>query len=176
MLPSETAILIPHFPMYCIDKEGNAWSKHNGKWGESDEWVKLKTEGQRYARISLSVDGVITHFSVHRLMLELFVGPCPPEMVGCHNDGNSLNNVISNLRWDYPWNNEADKKIHGTLKFGTKNGMCRLNDKDILDIREKCLIYNMERKWVAKFYKIHPDTVNNIIRYKTHQEEGLCSL
>jgi hypothetical protein len=56
----------------------------------------------------------LTSARVHRLVLEAFVGPCPEGMVGCHNDGDPLNNRLDNLRWDTPSNNERDKWVHGT--------------------------------------------------------------
>ena len=46
---------------------------------------------------------------VHRLVLEAFVGPCPPGMVCCHWDDVPTNNRLSNLRWDTQSENEKDK-------------------------------------------------------------------
>ena len=34
--------------------------------------------------------------SVGRLVLEVFVGPCPPGMEACHNDGDPHNNWLDN--------------------------------------------------------------------------------
>lgn len=50
---------------------------------------------------------------VHCLVLEAFVGPRPPGMYGCHNDGNSKNNTLLNLRWDTPGSNMLDRVAHG---------------------------------------------------------------
>lgn len=36
---------------------------------------------------------------VHRLILETFVGPCPPDMECRHLDGNPSNNKLENLKW-----------------------------------------------------------------------------
>jgi hypothetical protein len=55
---------------------------------------------------------------VHRLVLEAFVGPRPEGMQACHNDGDPHNNALSNLRWDTPTANNADKKAHGTWQGG----------------------------------------------------------
>lgn len=51
---------------------------------------------------------------VHRLVLEAFVGPCPPGMETCHNNGDRFDNRLENLRWDTPSNNGRDKAKHGT--------------------------------------------------------------
>ena len=45
---------------------------------------------------------------IHRLVLEAFVGPRPDGMHACHNDGNRLNNSVSNLRWDTITENNRD--------------------------------------------------------------------
>lgn len=53
-------------------------------------------------------------FKIHHLVLETFVGPRPDGMVGCHNNGDKLNNHVDNLRWDTPGANNRDKRQHGT--------------------------------------------------------------
>ena len=52
--------------------------------------------------------------TVHRMVLEAFVGPQPAGHEGCHNDGNPRNNSLANLRWDDHSANIRDKQIHGT--------------------------------------------------------------
>jgi hypothetical protein len=51
---------------------------------------------------------------IHTLALEAFVGPCPPGMEGCHNNGDGLDNRLSNLRWDTKSANSRDSVRHGT--------------------------------------------------------------
>jgi hypothetical protein len=51
---------------------------------------------------------------VHRLVLEAFVGPCPEDTEGCHNNGNPYDNRLANLRWDTRSGNMLDKIKHGT--------------------------------------------------------------
>ena len=48
------------------------------------------------------------------LVLQAFVGPRPPGYVGCHNDGDSMNDVLTNLRWDTISGNSRDSVRHGT--------------------------------------------------------------
>jgi hypothetical protein len=75
-----------------------------------------------------------THL-VHRLVLLTFVGDCPDGMEGCHNDGNKLNNRLSNLRWDTHSNNELDKVIHGTKLKGSAVGNSKLDELTVKFIR-----------------------------------------
>lgn len=51
-------------------------------------------------------------FTRHRLVLEAFVGPCPPDMVACHDNGRPRHNHVSNLRWDTPRANNLDRVRH----------------------------------------------------------------
>lgn len=74
--------------------------------------------------------------AVHRLVLLAFVGPCPEEMECCHNDGNASNNRLENLRWDTHRNNSQDRRLHGTLVFGTKQWKCRVNEDVVRQIRK----------------------------------------
>jgi hypothetical protein len=49
---------------------------------------------------------------VHRLVLEAFVGPCPDGMECCHEDGDSTNNRVDNLRWDTHEANVRERLEH----------------------------------------------------------------
>lgn len=84
---------------------------------------RLHTGG--YLRVQLSSAGKSRDFFIHRLVLQAFVGPCPPNQEGCHNDGNRQNNEATNLRWDTRFQNMADKKLHGTEQLGAKHWMIR---------------------------------------------------
>lgn len=57
---------------------------------------------------------------VHRLVLEAFVGPCPPGMEACHCNGISDDNRLVNLRWDTRSNNNLDTVLHGTHRNARK--------------------------------------------------------
>lgn len=84
----------------------------------------------RYVRIRFRHLGVFNERCVHHLVLEAFVGPRPsPEIHGCHNDGDCLNNVLTNLRWDTASANQLDKIRHGTMARGERNGWASLTDE-----------------------------------------------
>ena len=73
---------------------------------------------------------------VHALVLLAFVGPAPTTRhVGAHGDGIRHNNVLGNLRWATPQENEADKRRHGTAPLGMKHGRSKLSDDHVLLIR-----------------------------------------
>lgn len=68
------------------------------------------TTGALYVNLS---NGTTKVRRVHQLVLEAFVGPCPPGMEGCHWDDNKENNALTNLRWDTHTANMYDKVRNG---------------------------------------------------------------
>ena len=66
-----------------------------------------------YLHVSLWKNGIPKRKSVHRLVLEAFVGPNPVDMEACHNNGEKTDNRIANLRWDTKSANARDKVRHG---------------------------------------------------------------
>lgn len=111
--------------------------------------------------------------AVHALVLESFVGPRPDRMEGCHNDGNGLNNVPSNLRWDTHKNNMADAILLGTfirpsgfkrgntLGRGAQNIHAKLQECDAQNIRQ---LSNdgVSVIALAKFYGLHSTHIRRI--------------
>lgn len=57
--------------------------------------------------------GVRKSYPVHRLVAEAFIGPLPEGWHTMHIDGDNTNNVVSNLRYGTPSENELDKVRHG---------------------------------------------------------------
>jgi len=86
-------------------------------------WVWLCKEGKHYRK------------AVHILVLNNFIGPCPPGMEACHEDGIRTNTSLINLRWDTRKNNHADKHKHGTAQIGEDAPNVKLNEKKVKEIR-----------------------------------------
>ena len=89
----------------CIRPNGNPLSgrimrpsKHPRT---SHQRVVLWKDGREYTRL------------VHRLVLEAFVGPCPPGMQGLHWDDDPANNVVENLYWGTSSQNRKDSIRNG---------------------------------------------------------------
>jgi hypothetical protein len=109
---------IPWAPQYQLGTNATVWS--NQEWTRSLDttWHRLKCSPTErgYPRVGLTIDGKLKFFLVHRLFLEVFIGPCPPGMECLHRDGDSSNCSLSNLRWGTPKENVADSIRHGTFK------------------------------------------------------------
>lgn len=68
---------------------------------------------------------------VHRLMLEAFVGPCPPGMECRHLNGVADDNRLENLCWGTHLENEMDRRRHGTM--ANKNR--KLSEASVAELR-----------------------------------------
>jgi hypothetical protein len=68
-----------------------------------------------YVSVNLHRHGCQQKFCVHTLVLNAFVGSCPPGMQGCHfPDRDTSNNRLENLRWDTRSANQLDAVYHRT--------------------------------------------------------------
>ncbi len=94
----------------------------------------------------------------HKLVMEAFVGIRPQGMECCHNDGNPQNNHLSNLRWDTPKNNHADKIKHGTTNRGERCGAAKLTLEQVNAIRND----NRLQRLIAADYGVLQNTISRI--------------
>lgn len=73
---------------------------------------------------------------VHHLVLEAFIGQCPPGMEACHNNGIRGDNRLGNLRWDTLSANQLDRVKHGTSIRGEQSALAKLTERDAREILE----------------------------------------
>jgi len=90
-----------------------------------------------YPTVNLAKGGKKTACKIHRLVLETFVGQCPPGLIACHGDGDRANSDLSNLRWDTPQANSQDALLHGTRAMGTRCGATKLTEDEVIEIRRQ---------------------------------------
>lgn len=129
---------IADWPNYQVSNIGRVKSmartsmRFNPRWGVSNplpvqekilrqaDFYGKNRDGTRRDRpaakmVAVLVSGKRKYQYVHILVLNAFVGPCPKDMEGCHNDGDPLNNRLGNLRWDTHAGNVDDSIRHGTF-------------------------------------------------------------
>jgi hypothetical protein len=111
--------------------------------------------------VGLCRNGFQRRESVAELVLEAFVGPCPPGMEACHWDGDARNDELSNLRWDTPIANHADKRRHGTQFRGSTSPNTSLTDDDV-----RCILAEPQFHGVcamlARAFGVSATTIENI--------------
>lgn len=76
-----------------------------------------------YPMVDLSLEGVVHHRLIHRLVCEAFHGPAPSKFHQvAHGDGSRTNAAASNLRWATRSENMEDARAHGTMAIGARHG------------------------------------------------------
>lgn len=123
-----------------------------------------------YLVVVLSKNGIKKMYRVHRLILETFIGPCPKGMECRHLNGIRTDNRLCNLRWGTRSENSQDTIKHGNHyqpnNYGKQNCICKLNKKDIPNIREMIKNgYTCES--IGKIYGVHRRTIQDIKLNKT---------
>lgn len=91
-----------------------------------------------YWIVSLSTGGRVSTVRLHRLVIETFLGAAPFEgAIAAHNDGNTDNNRVSNLRWASTLENQADRIRHNSRVIGSDVFGAKLDEDDIPHIRQR---------------------------------------
>ncbi len=102
------------------------------------------------------------HQWVHRLVLKTFLGEPPTPKHQCaHNDGNSINNYIDNIRWATCKENQHDKIRHGTILRGEKITQSKLKTKDVIIIK-KLIICGENNTQIAKKFNVTHSLISAI--------------
>jgi hypothetical protein len=153
-----------HQGLYEVSSLGRVRSWNNNRWGrlESPRMMKGHSHPMGYWRVQLGGDGPKRiPYLVHRLVAQAFMGDCPPGMQVCHNDGNKLNNVADNLRYDTPAGNSADRIEHGTSRRGEDSPRAKLTVAQVHRIRR--MGKTMGRKRIAEAIGITEWAVRDIL-------------
>lgn len=119
-----------------------------------------QTFANGYLCVGLYKHGKVVFRSVHTLVMLAFKGPKPEKMQVAHFDGVRTNNRFSNLRYDTPKGNSADRVRHGTLVHGEKSHFARLSNEQVLKIRADTRSYSA----IAQEYGVCINTVGGIFR------------
>jgi len=119
-----------------------------------------------YYRIVLRKDNKSYGFLLHRLILLTFEGTPPQKYEGCHLDGNSQNNILSNLCWALHSENEKHKISKGTSNRGSNHYLTKLMEEDVRKIKTLLSRGTSQQKTADKF-NIDRRVVNQIATGKT---------
>jgi len=133
--------------------------------------LKPRLEGheisKRYLFVSLYKDGKERQRKIHHLVLEAFVGNRPANMEGCHKDGNSINNKVSNLKWATREENARDKIRHGATGRGEKSSTAILTEDKVRRIRVMAGNKKTTLKSLANMFGVGETTIHDIITRKS---------
>lgn len=115
-----------------------------------------------YRRVRLCKEGKQRLFRVHVLVARSFIGPRPSKEDVRHLDGNSLNNMASNLAYGTRAENCADAIKHGTTTAGERHPFVKLRSDDVLKIRSERL-NGVKNGDLAARYGVTPSTICDIV-------------
>ncbi len=82
---------------------------------------------------AISVNGNVRQ--VHRLVLEAFVGPCPPGQQCRHLNDIPSDNRLENLRWGTPKENGEDRVRNGGAVWGEDHHKAIHTEDDVIEMR-----------------------------------------
>lgn len=133
-------------------------SDHGRVRNSQNDRMKQPTEREGRLFVLLWKNNKCRLWRVHRLVLIAFVGPPPKDHECCHNDGNAMNNHLSNLRWGTPTENQADRVKHGTSNRGEQCGTAKLTSEQVRAIRAD----TRTQEAIAATYGIRASQVSRI--------------
>lgn len=119
-----------------------------------------------YCRVNLCKNKAKKTWLVSRLVLLTFVSVCPEGFEVCHNDNDSGNNVLSNLRYDTHQSNINDKTTFGTEGFGEKNSAAKLTACVVNEIKQKYACGEVTQRQLAVEYSVSRPHISDIVNNK----------
>lgn len=109
------------------------------QWIPSSVWRDKTISPRTKATTHLRVEVLGKTVSVHTLVLEAFVGPCPAGMEACHDpDPDPMNNHVANLRWGTAKDNAVDRAKHGHTACGERSGPAKITEALARQILIEC--------------------------------------
>jgi hypothetical protein len=100
---------------------------------------------------------------VHFLVCEAFHGDRPEGAVVAHGDGDPSNNRAGNLRWSTRWQNEHDKRRHGTALLGEQHHRAKLTEADVRNVRRRRAAGEAGNA-LAREYGVTPSAICAIVK------------
>ena len=146
----------PHNVDYLVSKKGQVWST------KTDRFLIPWVTAQGYRTVELYSCPKIMTRTIHRMVLETYVGDRPKGMECRHLDGNKENNCLDNLVWGSVKENREDAKKH-CLIDGVKFCKSKLSPKEIRGIIDMGEL-GIRQKDIASCFSVHPSHVGRILR------------
>lgn len=158
--------VIIEFPDYAVSSFGRVRRITSDPLGRRrrDGILKGTVTSKGYHQMTLWRDGSQYCAMVHRLVCITFHGPQPKAGHDvAHGDGNPMNNIKQNLRWATAIENEHDKRLHGTVAQGERQGIAKITAEDVVSIRNDA----RPQRRIAADYGVTQANISSLVRKKT---------
>ncbi len=157
-----------HESAYEVSSLGQVRRTGSGRGARVGLILKQKLVGD-YLYVGLREHNQPRSYTVHRLVCRAFHGePKTPDLHAAHLDGNPLNCAETNLQWKTRLDNEADKRVHGTLLCGEKHPLATLSDAECIKIFELRKT-GISQAAIAQIVGCVQTTVSRILNHKTRK-------
>lgn len=160
----ETWVKAIDFPEYEVSDAGRVRRVSSARGATSGAVLKAY-DSNGYLKVTLTAGNRKRKVSVHRLVLESFVGRPNEKMDCCHFNGVRTDNRLENLRWASRAENMSDAKRHGTAAIGEKNGHAILKREDVVTIRQ-LRSAGAKVGEIAKLFSVTHQAISDICRYR----------
>lgn len=99
---------------------------------------------------------------VHQAIAEAFIGSCPEGMLATHRDGCPEHNLLGNIRYATPTENQADRRRHGTHLEGERHPMSKLRLSQVQEIRRR-VAAGEPKQLIAESFQISRGYLNELV-------------
>ena len=152
---------IPNYSNYSISNTGIV---RNDKRGKNLQYNILKNG---YARVDLCNTFGTKHFSVHRLVADLFIENIENKSCVNHIDGNKVNNRVNNLEWCTERENTLHAINTGLFPIAEDHPNSKLTNEEVRIIPLMFMLGGSRRS-IAESLKVDKATISNILAKKTY--------
>lgn len=118
-----------------------------------------------YESVALGRNLKFRTFFIHVLVLETFVGPRPNGFECLHDNDVKHDNVLSNLKWGTHAENYADRVASGGGNHGSRHGLAKLKEVDIVQIRSRYVPKVVTQKMLAAEFDVSRECISRVVRH-----------
>lgn len=158
---------IKDFSKYEVSNKGRIRSFYKNRFMKPLILIPIKN-GCNYYFVNLYFKGIRKTPTIHRLVIESFVGLPPVKDFVCnHKDGNKLNNNLSNLEW-ISRSDDANHAYRLGLRpardtRGEKSSNAKLKNNEVRKIKQ-LLNQGILHKEIAEIFKVTRANISQISR------------
>jgi len=129
--------------------------------------LKPRISPRGYRLVVLSKYGQHAERRVARMVLETFIGPCPPGQEACHGPGGSLDDSLPNLCWGTKSKNHGEDRVRdGTSNQGERCASAKLTAAIVIECRRRYAAGETQRALAAEF-GVDQSSISDAIRGET---------